>query len=157
MMEMVPPYVSNTTKSGQMPHLLLSRCTETGPAGCNSRQQVFVPMSSVYTTCLYTVHNDERANFTIDGQKWYSGSGGKIKKRSQCVERITIKCVKSQPLMPNTHLDGIVPKATDDLVVIVLETVNPFTVFWATLNPLQVVSATPPICLNSLEKRGTNH
>lgn len=29
----------------------------------------------------------------------------------------------------HTYLDGIVPKATDDLVIVVLKTVNPFTIF----------------------------
>lgn len=49
-----------------------------------------------------------------------------------------------------TYLDGVVPKATDYLLIIVLETINTFTVFWATLNPLQVVSAASPISLNCL-------
>lgn len=39
-------------------------------------------------------------------------------------------------LMKHRYLNRIVPKATDDLVVVVLETVNSFTIFWATLNPL---------------------
>lgn len=36
----------------------------------------------------------------------------------------------------HTYLNWIVPKATDDLVIVILETVNSFTIFWATLNPL---------------------
>lgn len=53
----------------------------------------------------------------------------------------------------HTYLNWIVPKATDDLVIVILETVNSFTIFWATLNPLQVVSSTPPIRFNSLEEK----
>ena len=52
------------------------------------------------------------------------------------------------------YLDGIVPKAADDLVVIVLQAVDPFTVLGATLDPLQVVSAAPPVRLDGLGSEG---
>lgn len=57
--------------------------------------------------------------------------------------------------LQHTYLNWIVPKATDDLVIVILETVNSFTIFWATLNPLQVVSSAPPIRFNSLEEKQT--
>lgn len=64
-----------------------------------------------------------------------------------------VNCIRVILVYP--YLNWIVPKATDDLVIIILETVNSFTIFWATLNPLQVVSSTPPIRFNSLEEKKT--
>ena len=52
------------------------------------------------------------------------------------------------------YLDGVVPKAADDLVVIILQAVDSFTVLRATLDPLQVVSAAPPVRLDGLEREG---
>lgn len=44
--------------------------------------------------------------------------------------------VTSVYLWRHTYLNWIVPKATDNLVIVILETVHSFTIFWATLNPL---------------------
>lgn len=53
-----------------------------------------------------------------------------------------------------THLDRVVPEATDNFVVIILQTVDTLTIFRAALDPLQVVSSTPPVGFYGLEKGG---
>lgn len=49
-----------------------------------------------------------------------------------------------------THLDGVIPQAADDLLVVVLQAVNTLAVLRPALDPLQVVSAAPPVRLDGL-------
>lgn len=50
-----------------------------------------------------------------------------------------------------TCLDGVVSEAADDLVVVVLEAVDSFTVLRPALDPLKVVSSTAPVRLDGLD------
>lgn len=50
-----------------------------------------------------------------------------------------------------THLNGVIPQAADDLLVVVLQTVNTLTVLRPALDPLQVVSAAPPVRFDGLK------
>lgn len=49
-----------------------------------------------------------------------------------------------------SHLDGVISKSADDLFIVILEAVNTFAVLRPTLDPLQVMSATPPVRLDGL-------
>lgn len=51
-----------------------------------------------------------------------------------------------------SHLYGVISKSADDLFIVILEAVNTFAVLRPTLDPLQVMSATPPVRLDGLGK-----
>ena len=48
------------------------------------------------------------------------------------------------------HLDGVVPESTDDLAVVILQTVHPLAVLTPAVDPLQVVLPAPPVVLDSV-------
>jgi hypothetical protein len=49
-----------------------------------------------------------------------------------------------------TDLDGVIPKATDDFVVIVLQAVHPLAGFTAAVDALQGMATCPPVVLYPL-------
>ena len=50
-------------------------------------------------------------------------------------------------------LDSVIPKATDDLVVIVLQTVHPLARLAAAVDALQGMTTSPPVVLYPLKKK----
>ena len=52
--------------------------------------------------------------------------------------------------LPVPHLDCVVPEPAHNLRVVVLQTVNAFTVLAPAVDPLQVVLTAPPVVLDSL-------
>ena len=49
------------------------------------------------------------------------------------------------------HLDGVVPESTDDLAVVILQTVHPLAVLTPAVDPLQVVLPAPPVVLDGVD------
>ena len=52
-----------------------------------------------------------------------------------------------------SHLDCVVSETTDNLLIIILQAVDPFAVLTATLDSGQSVPATPPVCFHVLRKK----
>lgn len=52
--------------------------------------------------------------------------------------------------LPVPHLDRVVPEPAHNLRVVILQTVDTFTVLAPTVDPLQVVLTAPPVVLDSL-------
>lgn len=55
------------------------------------------------------------------------------------------------------YLYGVVSEATDDLVVVILEAVDSFTVLRPALDPLKVVPSTAPVSFNGLGTATKTH
>ena len=50
------------------------------------------------------------------------------------------------------YLDGIISESTDDLLVVILQAVHPFTVLAVALNPCQSVPCILPVAFHVLGK-----
>ena len=63
------------------------------------------------------------------------------------------KHYRSNTVSRDTHLYRVVPKATNNFIVIILETVDSLAIFALASNPFQLVFASSPVGLNFLQVR----